>query len=182
MNQRTYLRIAVTGPESTGKTTVCRYLAGEYGTVFIPEYARTYLEEHEGRYSAADIPQFYRVQMDQELKVATGNNKPIFIDTEFSNASIWYRSLTGKSHEWIQKMLDEHRYDLYLLMKTDIEWEPDPLRENPETSEYYFNEFLKIMEQMNFNFRVISGSGDERFRMAKDAVEELIGKQFPYTE
>ena len=182
MNKRTGLRIAITGPESTGKTTLCKYLAEEYETIFIPEYARTYLEEHDGNYDASDIPYFYKKQLDQELRSSVGTGKPMFIDTEFSNASIWYRSKTGKDHEWIQEMLDRHRYDLYLLLKPDIEWEHDPLRENPEKSDHYFNEFLKVMDELKFNYRIITGSGEERSLKAKRAVDDLIEQHLSDTK
>ena len=36
------LRVALTGPESTGKTTLSRQLAEHYHTVWAPEYARQY--------------------------------------------------------------------------------------------------------------------------------------------
>lgn len=178
-NSKAGLRIAITGPESTGKTSLCRYLAEEYKTIFIPEYARSYLEKHGVSYDAADIPRFYKNQLERELKYASETNKPLFIDTEFSNASIWYHSKTGERHEWIQMMLNEHRYDLYLLLKPDIEWQHDPLRENPGRSEFFFNEFLDMMKKMDFNFRIISGSGKERFLMARKAVDELIKENLP---
>jgi NadR type nicotinamide-nucleotide adenylyltransferase len=182
MNKRTDLRIAITGPESTGKTTLCRYLAEEYDTIYIPEYARGHLEAHGSSYDAADIPRFYKKQLDQELSSVAKTGKPLFIDTEFSNAAIWYRSKTGNDHEWIQEMLDKHRYDLYLLLKPDIEWEHDPLRENPEKSDHYFNEFLKVMDELKFNYRIISGSGEERSLMAKRAVDDLIEQHLSDTQ
>ncbi|MGO8608995.1 AAA family ATPase, partial [Rhizobium johnstonii] len=40
------LRVALTGPESTGKTTLSRLLAEHYGTTWAQEYARYYLEQH----------------------------------------------------------------------------------------------------------------------------------------
>ena len=41
-------RICVFGPESVGKTTLAQKLARHLGTVWVPEYARTYLEQRGG--------------------------------------------------------------------------------------------------------------------------------------
>ncbi|MBK7030628.1 MAG: ATP-binding protein [Bacteroidales bacterium] len=39
------LRIAITGPESTGKSWLAEQLAEYYGTVWVPEFAREFLEQ-----------------------------------------------------------------------------------------------------------------------------------------
>ena len=38
------LRIVLYGPESTGKTTLARSLAEHYKTLWVPEFARNYLQ------------------------------------------------------------------------------------------------------------------------------------------
>jgi nicotinamide riboside kinase len=38
-------KIVVIGPESTGKSTLCGYLADYYKTLWCPEFAREYLLE-----------------------------------------------------------------------------------------------------------------------------------------
>src|SRR6187402_2685972 len=39
------IKIAIFGPESTGKTTLANQLADHYNTVWTPEFARNYLQE-----------------------------------------------------------------------------------------------------------------------------------------
>ena len=39
------LKVVLFGPESTGKTTLSEQLARHYNTVWVPEYARDYLQE-----------------------------------------------------------------------------------------------------------------------------------------
>jgi len=39
------IKIAIFGPESTGKTTLATQLAEYYKTVWVPEFARDYLQE-----------------------------------------------------------------------------------------------------------------------------------------
>ncbi|MEM9648577.1 MAG: ATP-binding protein, partial [Bacteroidota bacterium] len=38
------IKVVLFGPESTGKTTLSQQLARQYNTVWVPEYAREYLQ------------------------------------------------------------------------------------------------------------------------------------------
>ena len=49
------IRIAITGPESTGKSTLAESLAVHFKGALIPEFARTYLENKTEKYSQSDI-------------------------------------------------------------------------------------------------------------------------------
>ncbi len=62
-NKRT--KIAVTGPESTGKSMLAQQLADHYRTVWVPEYSRVFLLQIEGANNYDDI-----------LKIARGQNNP----------------------------------------------------------------------------------------------------------
>jgi nicotinamide riboside kinase len=42
MNLSEIKKIAVVGPESTGKSTMSAYLAKHYDTIWVPEFARGY--------------------------------------------------------------------------------------------------------------------------------------------
>jgi nicotinamide riboside kinase len=39
------IKIVLFGPESTGKTTLSKQLAAHYNTYWVPEYARSYLQD-----------------------------------------------------------------------------------------------------------------------------------------
>ena len=42
----TIRRIAVLGAESSGKSTLCEALARRYGTLWVPEYLREFVDTH----------------------------------------------------------------------------------------------------------------------------------------
>jgi nicotinamide riboside kinase len=48
-------KIVVMGPESTGKSTLCRLLGEHYKTIWCPEYAREYLLAHGTNYTFDDL-------------------------------------------------------------------------------------------------------------------------------
>ncbi|MBK7852395.1 MAG: ATP-binding protein [Bacteroidetes bacterium] len=65
MNKR-IKRIALIGPESTGKTTLAEQLARHYKTVWIPEYSRNYVENLNRKYTKEDILLTIREQCAEE--------------------------------------------------------------------------------------------------------------------
>jgi nicotinamide riboside kinase len=48
-------KIVVIGPESTGKSTLSAALAHKLHTVWVPEYARTYIDLLDRPYTEADL-------------------------------------------------------------------------------------------------------------------------------
>jgi NadR type nicotinamide-nucleotide adenylyltransferase len=169
------IRIAITGPESTGKSSLAENLARQYKTVWIPEYSREYLKQLGKRYQYHDILAIAKGQYELERKLSNGINRFLFIDTDFIVCKIWCEVKFGKCHPWINEMIDQHRYNLYLLCKPDLPWVEDPLRENPDDRAILFELYKDELEHRKFPYAVISGVGDERVKNAMNA----ITTQFP---
>ena len=75
-------RIVITGPESTGKSTLCEMLAQHYNTAWVPEYAREYLLKHGVTYTYDDLLTIDRRQLALEDEITASTKKGlIFIDT-----------------------------------------------------------------------------------------------------
>lgn len=68
------LKIVAIGPESTGKSTLCRQLAEYYNTLWCPEYARDYLLTNGVTYTYDDLLTIAKGQLaledEYELKVS----------------------------------------------------------------------------------------------------------------
>jgi nicotinamide riboside kinase len=64
------MRISVTGPESTGKSWLAQHLAGHYKTLWVPEYARKYLESINRPYTYNDILVIAQKQFEEENSLA----------------------------------------------------------------------------------------------------------------
>ena len=62
---KNFIKVAITGPESTGKSTLAQLLAKEYNTVFNPEYAREYIDNLSIPYSYQDVE---RIAIEQLLR------------------------------------------------------------------------------------------------------------------
>ena len=59
-------RIAIVGPESTGKSILSEQLAKHYNSLFVAEYAREYIEQLQRDYTIEDIETIARMQLKNE--------------------------------------------------------------------------------------------------------------------
>jgi NadR type nicotinamide-nucleotide adenylyltransferase len=167
-------RIAITGPESTGKSTLAEALAMHYNSVFVPEFARDYIEKLERDYDFSDILVIAQGQLKQEQEFAGKASGFLFCDTELLVTRIWSWHRYGKTHEWIDNQINNKRYDLYLLCNIDLPWEYDPQREHPHLREYFFNWYHKELISLDVPFVIISGTAEERLFNAIKAINNFF--------
>jgi NadR type nicotinamide-nucleotide adenylyltransferase len=167
-------RVAVVGAESTGKTTLARKLAEHYKTVWVPEYAREYLDSKNAHCELSDIPQIARGQMESESRLARRSNRVIFCDTDLMTTTVWSDHYFGQCPDWIKQAACEHKYDLSLLTDIDVEWVADPQRDRPHMRDYFHDRFRRELESRQRRFVIINGSFDERFKRAVSAVDDLF--------
>jgi len=168
------IKVAITGPESTGKSSIAKQLAEYFHTVFVPEFAREYIDKHNRPYTYPDILEIAKGQLQRETELYPKANKIIFCDTEFLVTKIWSENAFKKCEEWILKTIKDHKYDLYLLMNIDLEWESDPQREHQHLREYFFNLYYNELSLRKLPFKIISGQKEERLKNAVMAVNEFI--------
>jgi nicotinamide riboside kinase len=60
------IKITITGPESSGKTTLAQKLAQTFDTLWVPEYAREYIDQLDRPYLEADLLEIARGQVARE--------------------------------------------------------------------------------------------------------------------
>jgi NadR type nicotinamide-nucleotide adenylyltransferase len=176
MEEKKIHRIAILGAESTGKTTLARSLALRFQTQWVPEYAREYMAgKEESNYSANDVVEIARYQLEQEERLIESSNRFLFSDTEFIIAKVWCEDVFNSCPEWIDQKLNEHRYDLYLLTANDLPWVPDPVRVNSQRRDYFFNLYKKELEENKLPFEIISSRYETRLLNAVLAIRKHFG-------
>ena len=168
-------RIAIIGPESTGKSTLAQDLASHFNTTWVPEYSREYLATLDREYNYEDVLNIAQGQLGNENRLALFAENYLFVDTELIINKVWCEHKWHTCHQWILDRLLDHHYDLYLLTYFDIPWVYDPLRENPDIREELFEVYREQLEIYGANYRVVNGLGEERFRNALSAIEKAIG-------
>ncbi|MGV3765092.1 MAG: AAA family ATPase [Chitinophagaceae bacterium] len=170
-------KVVVIGPESTGKSTLCRQLAQHYRENWVREYARGYLMVHGTDYSYDELLTIAKGQLSlEEAVTAQSNGKLLFIDTDMHVMQVWCEFVYQQCHQWILDRIVERKYDLYLLCAPDLPWVSDELREYPdlESREQLFHIYKDIMVNQSVPWIEISGSYEERFQKALDAVQRLL--------
>lgn len=168
------LKIVLTGPESTGKTTLARQLAGHFGTVWAPEFARRYLDGLGRPYSQNDLLVIARGQVALEEDFLKKANHLLFLDTSLEVIKIWSEFRYGDCHPWIVDQWQQRRHDFYLLCRPDVPWVFDPQRENSADREVLLKIYRKELTALGAEFFELGGLEDERFKNAVDVVANFI--------
>lgn len=171
---KTVKRIALIGPESTGKSWLCEKLAEHYKTVWVPEYARANMENLSRAYTYDDVVHCAQQQMKAEDAIIKEANRFLFCDTELINFIVWFRDKFKKIPEWLEEECIKRKYDLYLLTAPDLPWIVEPVRENPERRKYFFDLYLNELEKRNFSYKIITGIGAERLMMTVGVIHNFF--------
>jgi len=189
-------KVAVLGPESTGKSTLCAELADHYKTLWVKEYAREYLLENGTNYTFDNLLDMAKGQLkleeagiaEAERKIAedikestgiistgTGYKQFIFIDTNMYLLKVWCEFVFGKCHNWILNQVVERKYDLYLLCDIDLPWVKDELRKYPDlqTRHQLYHHYKDIMINQSVPWANIRGNDGERLQKAIDAINKI---------
>lgn len=169
------IRIVVTGPESTGKTTLAKQLAEIYNAVYIPEFAREYIETLDRKYNIDDVDAIAKHQINDFKQSDSLPNDFFVFDTYLIVTKVWYKWVFNFIPEWLEENIKSSNIDLYLLCMPDIPWEFDPVRENGgENRIKLFEEYKNELENYNFRYSEISGTDENRINSAILAVNELL--------
>jgi NadR type nicotinamide-nucleotide adenylyltransferase len=174
MSERNKVKwVVISGPESTGKTELAQNLANSIGTIWVPEYAREYIENLNRSYTFADVEKIANYQILQEktygLKLSNGL---LIFDTWFIITKVWFDLVFGKCPEWIINHIRSSKIDLFLLCNTDLPWIPDKVRENGgERREQLFQLYCNEISSFGFNYEIVTGIGIVRVENALKALE-----------
>ena len=183
-------KIVAIGPESTGKSTLCKQLAEHYNTMWCPEYAREYLNQNGVRYNYDDLIKIAEGQLVMEdycveemnnenaienAELKTQNLKLLFIDTNMYVMKVWYEYVYNRCEQLVLDEISKRKYDLYLLCNIDLPWIDDPMREYPDEQPRIelYNIYKDIMINQSTQWVEISGNYDERLQKAIAAVERF---------
>ncbi|MBX3171375.1 MAG: AAA family ATPase [Candidatus Eremiobacteraeota bacterium] len=164
-------RISIFGPESTGKSTLTARLAEHFQTLWVPEYARGWLEARGGQVCLADLPVISRAQRASEEALARQCGPLLFCDTDPSATPLWSEELFGGCDPLLEEAVG--RYDLTLLCAPDVPWVEDCVRYRPEGGQAFWERCLRRLELEDRRVVHLSGSWERRWQQAVSAIQSL---------
>lgn len=169
------IKIAILGPESTGKTELAKRLAEYYNATWVPEYAREYIENLDKPYTYEDVCTIALKQIEEEkfCENHSTNKEFVFFDTDLIITKVWFEYRFGKIPDFLTERMKTGFFDLYLLCEADIPWEPDPVREHGDDREFFFNWYKREIEQTGKSYVVVNGIGNQRIQHAISALQSI---------
>jgi len=167
-------KIAVVGPESTGKSTISEQLAGHYDTIWVPEFSREYCAGLTEACTWQDELNMFYGQLTLEEQLLPKANKLLICDTTFITVKIWCDYTFGHSPAEVLDELRNHPYDFYLLMDIDLPWQDDPLRDFPHLREHFMQIWHRELQALDARYVVVSGDKDQRLDNAVRAIDTFL--------
>ncbi|MGY6562559.1 MAG: AAA family ATPase [Luteibaculaceae bacterium] len=168
------IKLVVTGPESSGKTSLAKFLAQELQAHYIPEYAREHLKEKKLNYDIEDVITIAIKQIELEEKALTEGSTVLVCDTDVTVIKIWTQVKFGFSPTVVQSNLSFNPNAFYLLCKPNIPWENDELRENPNDRDELFILYKDLLDGLSFNYEIVDSLGEERFNTALNYCKQFL--------
>jgi NadR type nicotinamide-nucleotide adenylyltransferase len=190
-------KIVAIGPESTGKSTLCKQLASHYKTLWVPEYAREYLENHGTNYSYENLLIIAQAQiaLEAECESRLGNDtfaidkkqnekssshnsseaSLLFIDTDMYVMKVWCEFVFNKCPNWILDQIATRKYDMYLLCGINLPWIKDSLREYPnyDVRSKLYHYYKELMINQSVPWVEINGDYNQRLERSISAINSL---------
>ena len=175
------VKVVLFGPESTGKTTLSMQLARHYNSVWVPEYAREYLQDkwnnERKTCEPEDLLPIAEGQMQLENKLAKKTDTVLICDTDLLETKVYSEAYyLGTCDPILEKYALQNTYDLYFLTYIDVPWEMDDLRDKPNEREHMFKAFEDALIKYKRPYVLLKGSKKERLQTAINHIDNLLNK------
>jgi nicotinamide riboside kinase len=172
-------RVVFVGAESTGKSTLCEYLARQYGSVAVPEIGRYIWEEKQGELNAddyVDIALRHREAEDEQLPYA---RRYLFVDTNALTTlllGLEFGQVTEPAPPELLRCADEcrDRYAHTFVCADDIPYEEQPAREDEAWRGRIHQLVLRDLEARGIPYTLVTGSVEERALQVRRVIEGVV--------
>lgn len=165
------IKIAITGPESCGKTTLAEALNNHFQGELVEEYARKYLTEKGGEYEFEDL---IEIATTHRNNIHLSQKSIQIVDTDFVLMKVWYDDKFSKTPSEIIEWINDDIFHLHILCAPDIPWVDDPLRENKDDREKLFERYIEELDRFKKTYIIVAGPHEKRFEKSLASIESLL--------
>ena len=167
-------KVVFVGAESTGKTTTARAMAARLGTVWVPEYAREFLERKAAPCEWEDLPHIAAEQLRLEREAEPKAKGFLFCDTNAVTTHFWALWYRDEAQPDLERMADETQDDyVYFLCGTDVPFEADGMRETEGYRDRHQLEVIDHLRSRGSEYTVLTGTLEERMHAVLRRLETL---------
>jgi NadR type nicotinamide-nucleotide adenylyltransferase len=167
-------KVVISGPESSGKSTLSKHLSESLFIPHVREYAREYIDSLNREYNEEDLVQIAKGQLGLEEDIISQTPSYLICDTDLLTIKVWSEYKYGSCDLEIIELLKNNLPDLYLLTSPDFPWKEDLQRENPNNRDELFSIYKEEIIKLGVPFVVVSGS--ELYRLER--VMEIFSNYF----
>lgn len=167
------MRVCFHGAESTGKTSLAKKLAQEFGCPLVGEYGRTYAETIDTNFRLADLTAIAARQNRMMREACAMHPKLVMLDTDPLMTAAWAEMLFGHAPS---VLMGYDKAELYLLFEPDVPFVEDGTRffgSEPERAR-----FAALAEDMlvraGVGFVRIAGRWEKREEKARAAIMSAL--------
>ena len=190
---KSIIKFIFVGPESTGKTTLCKFLSEKYSTPWVSEMCRIVAEEKttiiDPNIDAAninfnfDLNDFILManrQNQEEHELSQKATNILICDNDSFALTIWCERYLGKYYNEIYDIYLNAEYlendkKVYILTKPNVPFVQDGLRDGEHIRDWMYERFLKELDNKKMNYYLIdSPNYDERIKKAIEIMENTI--------
>ena len=163
-------RVVLTGSESVGKTTLALRLGDHFGVPVAAEFVRAYAAERGDKLGFGDHGAIARGQMAGEDAAIARARDMVILDTDLVSTVVYCEHYFGMCPDWITHEAKKRAAELYLLLKPDVPWEADGVRDRGQQRAEMHALFLAKLTEMGLRYVELSGEGEERLAAAIKAI------------
>lgn len=158
--------ITVFGAESTGKTTLSKALADHLNGEWVFEWARPYLETVGTEINVQSMTDIWKGQCAVEVNAMNADKPFIVRDTDlYSTIGYWeqphWEKELGPVPQGLITDAEFNKADLYIITKSNIPFEEDPLRYGGDKRESPDEYWVAVAEKYNLPYVVLDTSDED---------------------
>ena len=172
-------RIAIIGAECTGKTTLGLALAKHLPGIYVPETLRAFCTQ-KGRTPRVDEQRLIMQDQLQEESLALLRARHSALPWVVSDSSPLITALYSLLYFEDDRLLTrgiahQRSYGATLLMNKDLPWVADGIqRDGPQVQASAHEKLLRLLEEQQIPYTLISGPQEARLTQALEIVKELL--------
>jgi nicotinamide riboside kinase len=169
------LIVTLTGPESTGKSTLAAHLGRRFGVPVSPEGARHYVDARlaAGESAALSYDTVTPIAREQLALEAAAEREAVRLgvplvlrDTDLVSTVAYARQLYGAAPTWVEAAARARRATCYLLCDIDVPFVRDAVRRDAaEDRAAIRRRFVATLREMGCRWTTLVGDWAERERV-----------------